>query len=93
MLELFKNLIWNKTVAIVGPGASHGDYGAEIDQFETVIRIKFIGPEMLDLRYFHGTRTDISFIGAIAVLKLQEVDLPKQFQCTKLLISTQLISN
>ena len=85
--ELFSNLIFGKTVAIVGAGQPHGDYGTEIDEFDTVIRIKFIGREMLDGRNFHGSRTDISFIGAIDAVKLQESELQDEFKSFKLILA------
>ncbi len=85
--EKLRKLIADKRVAIVGPGVPHDDYRDEIEEFETVVRIKFIGQEMLDDRNFHGVRTDISFIGAIAAVKLQEFDLQEKLRGLKLLLS------
>jgi len=85
--EVLRSLVSKKTVAIVGPGVPHGNYGNEIDAFDTVIRMKFIGEKMLDDRNFHGSRTDISYIGAIDALKLQEFELRNDLKNLKLLLS------
>ena len=88
-VDLFRELITAKTVAIVGPGSPQNDYGVEIDSFETVIRIKFIGNELLDASSYHGARTDISFIGAISAIKLQEKSLIKNIKKFQLILSNQ----
>ena len=88
-VDLFRELITAKTVAIVGPGSPQNDYGVEIDSFETVIRIKFIGNELLDACFYHGARTDISFISAISALKLQEKSLERDFKNLRLILSNQ----
>ncbi len=85
--DIFRKLITKKSVAIVGPGSPHGSYGSEIDAFDTVIRIKFIGRRMLDANKFHGSRTDISFIGAVGAVKLQEFELQEDFEGFKLFLS------
>ena len=86
--DLFRELMTNKTVAIVGPGAPHGNYRKEIDEYETVIRLKFIGNELLDSHGHHGTRTDVSFIGSISALKLQESVLRDDFANFRLILSS-----
>ncbi len=91
--DLFKDLITDKTVAVVGPGAPHDDYGLEIDNFDIVIRIKFIGSEIVDLDNRHGTRTDVSFIAAIDAIKLQEKELQKSFSNIRLIISNHTLVN
>ena len=87
--DLFRDLITGRTVAIVGPGTPHNDYGAEIDSFDIVIRIKFIGNELLNVPNYHGTRTDISFIGAISAVKIQEALLINNLKSFKLILSNQ----
>ena len=84
---IYEQLIKDKSVAIVGPGSPHGNYGAEIDGFDTVIRIKFIGNEVLDNSNYHGTRTDVSFISAISALKLQENALKRDFLGIQIILS------
>ena len=63
--EVFHGLIAGRSVSLVGPGNPHGNYGKLIDEADTVIRIKYADERMLDRDYFHGSRTDISFIGAV----------------------------
>ena len=85
--DLFRSLVSKKSVALVGPGSPQGFYGTEIDGFDTVIRIKFIGRRMLDVDKRHGVRTDISFIGAIGALKLQEFELQADLESFKLILT------
>jgi len=87
--EIFKGLIYGKNVAIVGPGLPHGDYGKEIDEFDTVIRIKFIGNEMLDDQNLYGSKTDITYLGAITDLQLQEMGHQKDHETIKLILGSQ----
>jgi hypothetical protein len=85
---IFKQLIKDKSVAIVGPGSPHSNYGAEIEGFETVIRIKYIGNEVVDEKNYHGSRTDISFIGAINAVKIQENLLQGTLANVRLIVSS-----
>ena len=85
-VDLFRELVTAKTVAIVGPGSPQNDYREEIDHCDTVIRIKFVGSSMLDFRNWHGTRTDVSFIGAISAVKLQENSLENDFKNFQLIL-------
>ena len=87
-LTIYEQFIKDKSVAIVGPGSPHDNYGAEIEGFDTVIRIKFIGNEVLDNRNYHGSKTDISFIGAINAVKLQENSLRGIFANIRLILSS-----
>ncbi len=61
--EFFGKLIYGKSVALVGPGRPAGLYGDEIDSADTVVRIKYVGPEHLPSREFHGSRCDINYFG------------------------------
>ena len=70
--DLFKKLILDRSVAIVGPGVINAEYGSEIDEFDTVVRLKFIGKDMLGEQKLYGSRTDISFISAIGAFKSVE---------------------
>ena len=85
--DLFRDLITSKAVAIVGTGSPQNNYGAEIEGFDTVIRIKFIGKEVLDRKGFHGSRTDISWIGGINAVKLQEDSLRDDLENLRLIMS------
>ena len=85
--KLLMDLVLEKTVALVGPGVPHDDFGNEIDAFDTVIRLKFIDRGMLDDRRFHGDRTDVSFIGVVTAVKLQEDNMEKDLKSFKLLLS------
>ena len=84
--DYFFDLINGRSVAIVGPGVPQGDYGKEIDEFDTVIRIKFIGSEMLDGKNLHGSKTDISYLGAVSELQLQEIGIRKEHENLKLIL-------
>ena len=84
---IFKQLIKDKSVAIVGPGSPYSNYGAEIEGFETVIRIKYIGKEVLDNKKYHGSRTDINWIGGINAVKFQENLLRDDFANIQLIMS------
>jgi len=61
--ELFKSLVGSKTVALIGPGSPSGDFGAQIDCMESVIRIKFLGREYSADTRKHGTRCDATYFG------------------------------
>jgi hypothetical protein len=87
--DLFRDLITGKTVAVVGPGTPQNDYGLEIDGFDTVIRIKFIGNVMRNDRSYHGIKTDVTFIGSVSVIKLQEESLEKDFATFQLIMSNR----
>ena len=87
--SLFRNLVCGRTVAIVGPGEVHGDYGDEIDEFDTVVRIKFISDEMLDKENRHGSKRDISYIGAIESVELLVAEKQVLLRNLKLILSTR----
>lgn len=87
--SLFRKLICGRTVAMVGPGEVHGDYGDEIDKFDTVVGIKFIGDEMLDKENFHGSKRDISYLGAIESVELLVAEKRVLPGDLKLILSTQ----
>jgi hypothetical protein len=58
--DLLKSLAQGRTVAIVGP-AMGADNEKEIEQFDLVVRVGYIGPDGLPGNT--GTRCDISFYG------------------------------
>ena len=66
--QLFHELVYNKNVALVGPGHPHGEYGIEIDSAETVTRVKFVGEENLPPSRFHGARCNIAYQAALNIL-------------------------
>lgn len=87
--SLFRNLVCGRTVAIVGPGEVHGDYGDEIDEFDTVVRMKFIGDEMLDKENRHGSKRDISYIGSLESIGLLVAEKQDLLGNLKLILSTR----
>jgi hypothetical protein len=59
----FWNLIKDKTVAVVGPAPSGQPYGDEIDSFEIVIRMGYMGPESMPDRSEFGKTVNVSYYG------------------------------
>lgn len=57
----FRELIENRSVAIVGPGLSEERHGPEIDSHDVVIRTKFTRQQLSDYAAIAGSRTDISY--------------------------------
>ena len=57
----FDELIRGRRVAIVGPGQSDLESGAEIDDHDVVIRTKFVSNQLDDHATMAGTRTDVSY--------------------------------
>jgi len=86
---VLRGIIFGKSVGLVGPGTPHGDYGKAIDSLETVVRIKFTDEKMLDGRCFHGSRTEVTFIGALSSFAGQyHLGLPT-YNGLKLILSDQ----
>jgi len=65
---LFRDLVTDKKVALVGSGHPRGEYGDEIDSSESVARVKFVGVENLPDPKFHGVRCNIVYQAALNVL-------------------------
>ena len=66
--QLFHELVYNKNIALVGPGHPHSEYGSEIDSAETVTRVKFVGEENLPPSRFHGARCNIAYQAVLNIL-------------------------
>jgi tetratricopeptide (TPR) repeat protein len=68
--QRFKEMVQGREVAIVGPADADLPQGAEIDQFDTVIRTKFIPDGLAGHAETAGTRTDLSYyaIGSTSLL-------------------------
>ena len=61
--KIFRELVRNRTVALVGPGPPHGEYGEKIDSCQTVIRIKFIQSQTTAFERSFGSRTEAIYLG------------------------------
>ena len=63
--SLFRDLVKDKIVALVGTGHPHGEFGDEIDSTETVVRIKYMGVESLPAPKFLGKVCHIAVHGSM----------------------------
>ena len=59
----FKELIRGKEVAVVGPGVPSLPNGSEIDSFDLVVILGYIGRERLPTANICGSRADLSYYG------------------------------
>lgn len=53
--------IQNKSVAVIGPSVTDLELGAEIDSFDVVIRVNFLGKSQIREESKSGSRTDVSY--------------------------------
>ena len=63
--SLFRDLVKDKVVALVGTGHPHGEFGNEIDSTETVVRIKYMGVGSLPAPKFLGKVCHIAVHGSM----------------------------
>ena len=70
LTNIFRKLISNRIVAIVGPGAPTMRFGTQVDSSDCVIRIKYPGVTNLPDESFYGSRCDVSYYGNSEILSL-----------------------
>ena len=63
-------LVRGRQVVLVGTGSPMGNYGNEIDEADTVVRVKFSGTDHLPSGKFHGTRCDIALYPNLLPMKM-----------------------
>ena len=59
--KLFSDFIFNKSIAIVGPGYTEEKMGSEIDSFDVVVRASYFGNISKAREDVYGIRTDVSY--------------------------------
>jgi hypothetical protein len=86
--QLFYELVAGKNVVLIGPGAAHGEYGAEIDSAEIVARIKYPGAKYLLDKKFFGERCHISqYPGLMPLRELADISPYEYFDDLQLIVT------
>ncbi len=72
--EEFRRYLEDRSVAVVGPAASGGPQGEEIDRFDRVARLNFYGPANQADPVMYGRRADLSYYSATDIDKIRSMD-------------------
>lgn len=61
----YANYLEGKTVAVVGPAPSNEDLGSEIDSYDVVIQLNYLGYKKMPPTKSHGSKVNVSYYAGI----------------------------